>query len=247
VAPPSRPVVEQAPAEPAPARKRSDIPVGGRAAARLERQASEAARKKSGKRAGPVADVAPGSPGRDAAAPAEADTGGRRAPRRVVQGLVAVVVVAVGLLGFWSFQSPGTDETSAQSPVSSSAPATTEPTAPVQETAAPTAEVTPPAPVGPVRAPITVLNSTGINGLAGDLGDAFTGGGWEVTATAESPVQDVATTTVYYTEGDAVQQQAAQQLIDQFPDVYGPVARYFDVPDQPTPGLVVVATGNWRP
>ena len=31
---------------------------------------------------------------------------GRRLPRRLVQGLVAVVVVAVGVLGFWSFTSP---------------------------------------------------------------------------------------------------------------------------------------------
>jgi hypothetical protein len=60
-------------------------------------------------------------------------------------------------------------------------------------------------------------------------------------------VKDVATTTVYFTEGNSVQQQAAAQLVEQFPDVSGPVPRYFDLPDQPTPGLVVVATGNWKP
>ena len=103
------------------------------------------------------------------------------------------------------------------------------------------------APVGPVFAPITVLNSTSINGLAGDIGDAFTAAGWDVTGTGKSPVEDVATTTVYYTEGDTTQQQAAGQLAEQFPDVTGPVARYFDVPGVPAPGLVVVATGNWQP
>jgi hypothetical protein len=114
------------------------------------------------------------------------------------------------------------------------------------ESIAPSAEVTAP-PVGPVRAPITVLNSTSITGLAADLGDQFSGGGWTVAGTAQSPVTDVATTTVYFTEGDTTQQQAATQLVEQFPDVSGPVPRYFDLPDQPTPGLVVVATGNWRP
>jgi hypothetical protein len=228
-----------------PTRSRVNTPVGGRAAARLERQAAEAARKKSGARGGPP--TGPGTPAQRGTEPAEPT---RRAPRRVVQGAVATVVVAVGVLGFWSFASPGTQETSAASTVSSSAPTTraaAEPTAqPADDSAQPTAAATP-SDAGPVRAPITVLNSTNINGLAGAVGDAFTGGGWDVTGTGKSPVADVATTTVYYTEGDAVQQQAAAQLVEQFPDVTGPVARYFDLPDEPTPGLVVVVTGNWQP
>jgi uncharacterized protein (DUF169 family) len=92
-----------------------------------------------------------------------------------------------------------------------------------------------------------VLNSTGINGLAADVGAAFTDGGWEVTGTGKSPVEDVATTTVYYTEGDPVQQQAATQLVEQFPDVSGPAVRYFDLPEGTPATLVVVATGNWEP
>jgi hypothetical protein len=232
-------------AEPQPARNRADVPVGGRAAARLERQAAEAARKKSGRRSGPPAKpeaAAQSGPGRESDSPA----GPRRAPRRAVQGLIAMVVIAVGVLGFWSFNSPGTEETSAQAPVTSSAPASSSAAAPAQESVAPTAEVTP-TPVGPVREPITVLNSTSVAGLAADIGDQFTAGGWVVDATGPSPVKDVATTTVYFTEGNSVQQQAAAQLVEQFPDVSGPVPRYFDLPDQPTPGLVVVATGNWKP
>jgi hypothetical protein len=234
-------------AKPAPARNVADVPVGGRAAARLERQAAEAARKKAGRRSGPPdrseATAQPG-PGRDAESAGQP----RRVPRRLVQGLVAMVVIAVGVLGFWSFTSPGTQEISAQTPASA-APASTAaatPDPPVQDSVAPSAAVDP-APVGPVRAPIIVLNSTKINGLAGDIGNQFSSGGWEVTSTGPSPVEDVATTTVYFTEGDTVQEQAAAQLIEQFPDITGPVPRYFELPGVPTPGLVVVATGNWKP
>jgi hypothetical protein len=163
-----------------------------------------------------------------------------------VQGLVATVVVAVAVLGFWSFTSPGTQETSAQSPATSNAPAPSSAAPPVQESVAPSVEVTP-TPVGPVRAPITVVNSTSIAGLAADVGDQFSAGGWDVSGTGKSPVEDVATTTVYFTEGDTVQQQAAAQLVEQFPDVSGPAQRYFELPGQPAPGLVVVVTGNWRP
>jgi hypothetical protein len=247
VAPAPRVVHDRPAPEPAPepARNPAEVPVGGRAAARLERQAAEAARKKSGRRSGPPArpeGSTQNGPGRDDV-PAGAP---RRAPRRAVQGLVAVVVVAVGVLGFWSFTSPETQETSAQSPATSSAPAPSAAAAPVQESVAPSAELTP-APVGPVRSPITVLNSTSITGLAADVGDQFTSGGWDVTGTGQSPVEDVATTTVYFTEGDTVQQQAAAQLVEQFPDVSGPAQRYFELPDEPAPGLVVVVTGNWRP
>ena len=225
----------------APSRRPVDVPVGGRAALRLERQAAEAARKKGGKR-GPDGPPENRGPGRDAA-PAEEPA---RRPRRAVQGLLGVVVIALVVLGVWSFTSPSTNETAAQTPAPSTnsepAPAPT----PAPESVAPPVQVSE-APVGPVRAPITVLNSTNITGLAGSVGDQFAAGGWEVAGTGASPVEDVATTTVYYSEGDTVQQQAAAQLVEQFPDVSGPVARYFEVPDVAQPGLVVVTTGNWQP
>ena len=236
-APPAPDVPEQA-AD--PLRDVPEVTVGGRAAARLERQAAEAARKKAGRRTGPPSRpdlAAQTGPGRAAEEP-------RRAPRRLVQGLVAMVVVAVGVLGFWSFSAPGTQETSAQTTVPSSAPASTAVTPPAPESVPPPVDVAQ-EPAAPVRAPITVLNSTQINGLAADVGDQFAAGGWEVAGTGASPVQDVATTTVYYTEGDTTGQQAAAQLVDQFPDVTGPVPRYFDVPGDPS--LVVVTTGNWTP
>lgn len=240
--PRAEPVPEQGPAS-GPARRAVDVPVGGRAAARLERQAAEAARKKDGRRSAPQARTeappARSGPGRGETHTDEVPRG----PRRGVQGLLAVVVLTLVVLGVWSFTGPGTEETSAQI----SLPVASEPApAPVQESV-PAPEVVAETPVGPVFAPVTVLNSTTITGLAGSIGDQFAAAGWEVVGTAGSPVSDVATTTVYYTEGDTVQQQAADQLVEQFPDVTGPVARYFEVPGVPDPGLVVVATGNWQP
>jgi hypothetical protein len=44
-----------------------------------------------------------------------------------------------------------------------------------------------------------------------------------------------------------VQQQAATQLVEQFPDVSGPAPRYFELDEGASDGLVVVTTGNWRP
>ncbi|MCZ2830096.1 LytR C-terminal domain-containing protein [Modestobacter sp. VKM Ac-2986] len=224
-------------------RRAVDVPVGGRAAARLERQAAEAAaRKSAGRRTAPPATPA-GSrgPGRED----DVDTPG--APRRAVQGVLGVVVIALVVLGVWSFTSPQTSEIAAQTTVPS-APASAAPLPPpaLPSLAPVTSEVPPPP--APVKAPITVLNSTNVTGLAGRIGDAFTAGGWEVLGTGAYPGDDVAATTVFYTEGDAEQEQAALQLVEQFgADVTGPVARFFDVPEVADPGIVVVATGNWRP
>ncbi|MCZ2825306.1 MULTISPECIES: LytR C-terminal domain-containing protein [unclassified Modestobacter] len=240
--PPAEPAPEQGPPS-GPARRAVDVPVGGRAAARQERQAAEAARKKDGRRTAP--------PARPEAAPARSGPGRGdlhtdevpRGPRRGVQGLLAVVVLTLVVLGVWTFTGPGTEETSAQTPVPTASEAAV---TPVPESV-PAPEAVSAEPVGAVFAPVTVLNSTSITGLAGSIGDQFAAAGWEVIGTAGSPVSDVATTTVYYSEGDTVQQQAAAQLVEQFPDVTGPVARYFEVPGVADPGLVVVATGNWRP
>ncbi len=98
-----------------------------------------------------------------------------------------------------------------------------------------------------MRAPVTVLNSTKITGLAGSIGEQFSAEGWEVREPGAYSAADVAVTTVYYTEGDADQQEAANQLIESFPDVSGPAPRFFDIPGVPDPGLVVIATGSWQP
>ncbi|MGY2079209.1 LytR C-terminal domain-containing protein [Modestobacter sp. SYSU DS0657] len=215
--------------------------VGGRAAQRAERQAADAARRKAEKGAGATrADSVDASPDGSGSAT-------RRLPRRAALGALAVVLVALTVLSVWSFRSPGTQETSAQTPVTSSAPPAPSSAAPESTPAEQVVTAPPAAPVGPVRAPITVLNSTAINGLAGDLGEQFSGGGWEVAGTGGYPGSDIAVSTVYFTAGDPVQEEAASQLIEQFPELTGPAARFFEVPGQPSPGLVVVATGNWRP
>ena len=238
---------DAAPAAESRSRRPVDVPVGGRAAARLERQAAEAARKKAGgRRTGPPdrgeALPAATGPGRDV----DADADPPRAPRRLAQGLIAVVVIAVAVLGFWSFTTPKAQEVSSESPAPSSSPVAPTQAATATDGVAPATDVVP-APVVPVFAPVTVVNSTSINGLAGDVGDQLAAGGWEIAGTGASPVEDVATTTVYYTEGDPVQEQAATQLVEQFPEVSGPAPRYFEVTGVAAPGLVVVVTGNWTP
>jgi hypothetical protein len=228
-----------------PARRAVDVPVGGRAAARLERQAAEAAARKSGaKRTAPPATPSGGrGPGR------EDDAEAPRAPRRAVQGVLAVVVIALVVLGVWSFTSPGTSEVAAQTPAASAPASDAVPAPPALPSPAPVVTAAAPAPAAPVKAPITVLNSTRITGLAATIGDQLTAGGWQVLDTGAYTGDDIAATTVYYTAGNAEQQQAATQLVEQFgPDlVSGPVERFFDVPGSADPGLVVVATGNWRP
>ena len=103
------------------------------------------------------------------------------------------------------------------------------------------------APATTVRAPVTVLNATGVSGLAADVAAELTAGGWESAGVSEYDGADVATTTVYYTDGDQAQYAAAIQLVQQFPQVSGPAVRFFEVPDAESPGLVVVTTGEWVP
>ena len=209
-------------------------PVGGRAALRAERQAAEAARQKAAKDRG--VDLLEDEP--------------RRAPRRMAKGLVAMGVVALGVLGVYQFTSPQTDEASAATqnvPVTTPvAPVTSlpplpeldvEPVEPVEET-----------PSAPVRVPFTVLNATTVNGLAAKISDAVVGGGWESAGVGAYNGDDVAASTVYFTEGDETQRQAALQLIDQFPELQGPAPRFFDLPAEiTTPSLVIVAAGEWTP
>ena len=71
-------------------------PVGGRAAMRAERQAADMARRKAGKRTGSAVAVL------DELDP---DTAVRK-PRRVVKGLLAMTVVALGVLGVYSSSRP---------------------------------------------------------------------------------------------------------------------------------------------
>ena len=80
-------------------------------------------------------------------------------------------------------------------------------------------------------------------GVAGVLQAA----GWETPGVGGYLNEDVATSTVFFTEGDETQRQAAVSLVDQFPQLTGPAPRFFELPaDVDAPGLVVVLTGPWQ-
>jgi hypothetical protein len=165
-------------------------------------------------------------------------------------GLVAVAVVALGVLGVYSFASPHTQATASSSSAGQSAPGVASGSVPgVSDlpalSTAPAAAPTSAAAV--VKSPVTVLNATDVNGLAASVAGVIKAGGWETTPVGAYTAKDVATSTVYFTQGDAQQQQAAQALVTQFPQLHGPAARFFDVPGNAAPGLVVVVTGEWKP
>ncbi|MCW2579498.1 MAG: LytR cell envelope-related transcriptional attenuator [Blastococcus sp.] len=211
---------------------------GGRAAMRAERQAVDAKRRKAVKRSG----------GSTAVIVDPEEDGERRRPRRVLQALVAMTVVALGVLGVYSFVSPNTTEAGSST---AAGPSTTPALAPQTDVlpALPTAPVVvEQVPTVPVRVPITVLNSTDITGLAAKAAASFGSSGWEAPVTGAYPGTDVAASAVFFTPGDETQRQAAVQLVDQFPQLQGPAPRFFDLPaDVAATGLVVVVTGDWRP
>ncbi|MDP5185208.1 LytR C-terminal domain-containing protein [Blastococcus sp. BMG 814] len=205
---------------------------GGRAAYRAERQAADAARRKAAKRSGTPEVIFDDEP--------------ERKPRRVLKGLVAMAVVAGAVLGVYTVTAPEKEEAAAATSAPASAPTVAVPTAalpPLPENPV----VVEPVITTPVRVPVTVLNATNISGLAATISGAVVAGGWESPGVGAYPGTDVSATTVFFTEGDEQQRQAALQLIDQFPELAGPAPRFFDVADAPAPGLVIVATGNWQP
>jgi hypothetical protein len=209
--------------------------VGGRAAMRAERQAADQARRKREKQTGSAVAVLD-----------ELEAEGEvRKPRRVVKGLLAMTVVALGVLGVYSYVSPETKQVAAQSPAAAPAivPDATAPLPALPSTPVDTA----PAPSTPVRAPLTVLNSTKTTGLAAKASDAFKAAGWESAGVGGYTGGDVAASTVFFTQGDETQRQAAVQLVDAFPQLQGPTPRFFDLPaGVPAPGLVVVLAADWK-
>lgn len=213
----------------------------GRAAMRAQRQAADLARRKAAKRNGEPVGV-----------PDDEDGAGRR-PRRVLLGLVAMVVVALGVLGVYTVVSPGTEEAGAgSSAAQTSAPGAARSTAvlpPLQteELQLDVAQETAAAPVAPVHAPVTVLNATDVNGLAAQVSETIEAGGWETSGVGTYLADDVTTTTVFYTEGDDLQRQAAESLKAQFPQLQTTAVRSFEVPaDVTAPGIVVVLAAEWQ-
>jgi hypothetical protein len=228
---------------PAPSRGPATGPVvGGRASKRAERQAIEVVRQQAAKRNGVSA----------VAVLDEEET--PAAKRRVARGLLAMVVVALGVLGTYSFVSPHTKVAAAQSSMTPADKAAAAAAAAASDSAAlPTLTTTapvvaPPVAAAAVRVPITVLNATTVNGLAGKAAKAFGAKGWQAPSVGAYKGGDIASSTVYFTQGNEQQRQAAVQLADQFPKLVGPAPRFFQLPaGVAAPGLVVVVTGDWRP
>jgi hypothetical protein len=77
--------------------------------------------------------------------------------------------------------------------------------------------------------PVTVLNATGVTGLAGTIADVLEAEGWETAGTGAYDGADIAATTVYFTEGDESQRQSALQLVEAHPEVGGPAVLFFEV------------------
>jgi hypothetical protein len=164
-------------------------------------------------------------------------------------GLVAMAVVALGVLGVYTVVSPGTEEASGSATTRTSASAAS-PTAvlPPLETGDLQVEVPQEvAPATPVLAPVTVLNATDINGLAARVSEDIKAAGWETSGVGTYLADDVAATTVFYTEGDDTQRQAAESLKAQFPQLQTTAVRSFEVPaDVAAPGIVVVIAADWQ-
>jgi len=210
--------------------------VGGRAAMRAERQAADMARRKREKQTGSAVAVLD---------ELEAD-GDVRKPRRVVKGLLAMTVVALGVLGVYSYVSPETKQVAAQSPATTAPAIVPDATAPLP--ALPTTPVdTPAAASAPVHAPLTILNATKTTGMAAKASDAFVAAGWESAGVGGYTGGDIAASTVFFTQGDETQRQAAVALVDAFPQLQGPTPRFFDLPaGVQAPGLVVVLAADWK-
>jgi hypothetical protein len=210
--------------------------VGGRAAVRAELRAIDEKRRKAAKRNGEAVGIPDD----------EEDT--PRGPRRVLMGLVAMTVVALGVLGVYSVVSPETQEASSGTiATQSSPPAPADVSTVLPPLDAPELQISTAPPAAPVKAPVTVLNATEINGLAADVSAAIAAGGWETPGVGTYLADDVATSTVFYTEGDENQRQAAESLKAQFPQLQTAAVRFFEVPaDVTAPGLVVVLAGPWQ-
>jgi hypothetical protein len=209
-----------------------------RQAREAERHAMELERRKAARRAGVSR----------AALRAADDHAGPPRRRRTGVALLAVVVVALVVLGVYSYVSPAVqDAGSTPGPAPTSAPATVPPSTGVLpplsvEPLPPVAE----APGVPVRVPVTVLNATGVSGLAADVAAELDAQGWTSAGVGTYDGGDIAATTVFVTEGDETQRQSAVQLLDAFPSIaLGPTPRFFEVPGTADPGVVLVVAGEW--
>ena len=159
-----------------------------------------------------------------------------------------MAVVGLGVLGVYTWVAPQPQDAAAQTPaVTSTAPrrpprrASCPPSRPSRSSSSPRSRP-------PCACRSRCSTPPTINGLAGKISATIVGAGWESPGVGAYDGGDVAASTVFFTEGDENQRQAALQLIEQFPQLQGPTPRFFELPaDATAPGLVVVAAGDWQP
>ena len=185
---------------------------------RAERQAADMARRKArAKRSGAPADALD--------ALEEEEDGTRRRPRRVVMGLVAMTVVALGVLGVYSVHL-ARDEGGVGRQTTANAEQHVAECVELRAECCPRSrranlqlEVEADGSATPVHAPVTVLNATEINGLAARTSATVIGaGGLGDPGRRRLPLaEDVAASTVFFAKGDETQHQAALSLVAQFP------------------------------
>jgi hypothetical protein len=132
---------------------------------------------------------------------------------------------------------PSRSATSSAPPRTSTAPRTTA-APPPRTTVAP-----PPRTTAAARAPLTVLNNSTISGLADRAAGEAQNRGWQVAQVGNFAGR-LAVTTVYYTPGDAAGQAAARELAREFPQIDQVLPRYAGLPPTPA-GIVLVVTRAW--
>ena len=229
-----------APGEPASSARLQPGPgVGGRAAA---------ARRAAGRRGRPAGEAAKRS--RSAVARPRTSDAEPRRPRRAVRAWWPWSWWRSACWASTRSPRPKTDEAAASTrntPATTSvAPVTPPPRCPSWTRRADRRPSTSGA-ATPVRVPVTVLNATTSPAWPPRSPDVVAGG-WQAAGVGAYEGGDVAASTVYFTEGDETQRQAAVQLVEQFPELQGPAPRFFELPAEVTaPGLVVVVTGTGSP
>jgi LytR cell envelope-related transcriptional attenuator len=103
-----------------------------------------------------------------------------------------------------------------------------------------TTTTTTPSPTPAAKADVRVYNISSDEGAAGRTADRLKAAGWNVTETGNLSLQDVPATTVYFSDANAGEHAAADE-----------VGKVLEVPVQPRvaglaeqpPGVIVVVTG----
>ncbi len=163
--------------------------------------------------------------------------GAHRLPRKRGKGWVAfgwaalatVILIGAGVVALFVLNDKLSLGTGPAAAPQSSEPATTEPEVPaVQPT------------VDPALA-VTVLNGTERAGLAASVGDALVAAGWNVTTRSNAATEDVAESTVYYS--DATLEGAALGAAQSVPGAGTALSQ--DFVDLGGASLVVVVGANY--